>query len=102
VGHISAVLLAYLLILKAAYCMLAQAQPGVREPLVINGINHLEASSLQVVISRRKITMKMREDLKPGNKFPNFELPDQDGETLQLSQRMRGWPIIVVFYRGVW
>jgi peroxiredoxin len=46
--------------------------------------------------------MKMREDLKPGNKFPNFELPDQDGETLQLSQRMRGWPLIVVFYRGVW
>jgi peroxiredoxin len=46
--------------------------------------------------------MKMREDLKPGNKFPNFELPDQDGEILQLSQRMRGWPLIVVFYRGVW
>jgi hypothetical protein len=44
VGHISAVLLAYLLILKAAYCMLAQAQPGVREPLVINGCWLLVAS----------------------------------------------------------
>jgi peroxiredoxin len=46
--------------------------------------------------------MKIREDLKPGNKFPNIELPDQDGEVMKLSQRMRGFPIIVVFYRGVW
>ncbi|MFK7805172.1 MAG: hypothetical protein AB8G95_26295 [Anaerolineae bacterium] len=46
--------------------------------------------------------MKMHEDLKPCNKFPNFELPDHSGETLQLTQRMRGWPTILVFYRGVW
>lgn len=46
--------------------------------------------------------MKMHPDLQLGNKFPNFELPDQDGESLKLSQRMRGFPTIVVFYRGVW
>ena len=46
--------------------------------------------------------MKMHPDIKPGNKFPDFELPDQDGEVLKLTQRMRGWPTIVVFYRGVW
>ena len=46
--------------------------------------------------------MKIREDLVPGNKFPNFELPDQDGNVMQLSQFMRGFPTVVVFYRGVW
>jgi len=46
--------------------------------------------------------MKMRPNLKLGKKFPNFTLPDQDGESLELSQRMRGWPTILVFYRGVW
>ena len=47
-------------------------------------------------------TMKIHPDLKLGRPFPNFVLPDQDGEVLKLSQRMRGWPSIVVFYRGVW
>lgn len=46
--------------------------------------------------------MKMHPDLQIGNKFPNFTLPDQDGERLKLSQHMRGFPTIVVFYRGVW
>ena len=46
--------------------------------------------------------MKIRPDLIPGNKFPNFELPDQDGEMQKLSQLMRGFPTAIVFYRGVW
>jgi peroxiredoxin len=46
--------------------------------------------------------MKIHPDLKPGSKFPNFQLPDQDGNVLELSQHMRGWPTVVVFYRGIW
>jgi peroxiredoxin len=46
--------------------------------------------------------MKIHPDLKPGSKFPNFQLPDQDGNALKLSQHMRGWPTVVVFYRGIW
>ena len=46
--------------------------------------------------------MKMRDDLKVGNRFPNFELPDQDGNMIKLSEHMRGFPTVVVFYRGVW
>lgn len=46
--------------------------------------------------------MKIREDLVPGSKFPNFKLPDQDGNLMELSQHMRGFPTAVVFYRGVW
>lgn len=46
--------------------------------------------------------MKMHEELKVGNRFPNFELPDQDGQSQKLSEHMRGFPTVVVFYRGVW
>lgn len=42
----------------------------------------------------------MHPDLKIGNKFPNFELPDQDEETQKLSQLLRGFPGVVVFGRG--
>ena len=42
----------------------------------------------------------MREDLKPGEKFPDLELPNQDNEMVRLSRIMRGFPTIVVFSRG--
>lgn len=44
--------------------------------------------------------MKIRQDLKPGNTFPDFELPDQNGEIRELSGLMDNWPTIVVFWRG--
>ena len=46
--------------------------------------------------------MKIHPDLKPDNIFPDFELPDHERNVLSLRQRMRGWPTILVFYRGVW
>jgi peroxiredoxin len=42
----------------------------------------------------------MRADLKAGNKFPNFELPDQTGEPRKLSQLLRGFPGVLIFSRG--
>lgn len=56
----------------------------------------------KLILNPKGRKMKLHSDLKPGNKFPNFELPDQTGEVLKLTQRMRGWPSILVFYRGVW
>lgn len=42
----------------------------------------------------------MREDLKPGNAFPDFELPDQDGESVRMSEFMKGKPLALTFNRG--
>ncbi|MBI2681824.1 MAG: redoxin domain-containing protein [Acidobacteriales bacterium] len=42
----------------------------------------------------------MRSDLRPGEKLPDFELPDHDDQPTRLSSLMRGFPTIVVFSRG--
>jgi peroxiredoxin len=42
----------------------------------------------------------MREDLRPGNKFPDIELPNQNNDLVRLSSLMRGFPTVVVFSRG--
>jgi peroxiredoxin len=42
----------------------------------------------------------MRADLKPGNQFPDFELPDQDGGMVRLSDFMGGKPLALTFNRG--
>lgn len=42
----------------------------------------------------------MHQDLRPGEKFPDVELPNQDTEVVRLSGIMRGFPTIVVFSRG--
>ena len=42
----------------------------------------------------------MRDDLKPGNTFPDFELPDENGEVMKLSALMAGMPTALIFCRG--
>lgn len=42
----------------------------------------------------------MRADLKIGNKFPDFELPDHTGEIRKLSLLLRGFPGVLIFSRG--
>ncbi len=42
----------------------------------------------------------MRENLRPGEQFPDIELPNQNGERTKLSTLMRGFPTVVVFSRG--
>ena len=42
----------------------------------------------------------MREDLEPGNRFPDFSLPDTSGKTVRLSELMEGRPTVLVFERG--
>ncbi len=43
---------------------------------------------------------QMHPDLKAGNTFPDFELPDQDGESRKLSTLIRGFPTVLIFSRG--
>lgn len=45
---------------------------------------------------------KMREDLRVGNKFPDLELPDQDGNRQKLSELLRGFPGALMSQRDDW
>src|SRR3954468_17068529 len=40
--------------------------------------------------------------LQPGDKAPNFELPDPNGRTFILGERLAQGPVVLVFYRGRW
>jgi peroxiredoxin len=37
-----------------------------------------------------------------GQKFPDFELTDHDGQPVNISQFAGKFPLIVSFYRGYW
>jgi hypothetical protein len=42
----------------------------------------------------------MRSNLRPGEKFPDIELPNPSEQPTKLSSLMRGFPTAVVFSRG--
>jgi peroxiredoxin len=42
----------------------------------------------------------MRDNLRPGNVFPDLELPNADDQVVKLSSLMGGFPTVVVFSRG--
>lgn len=42
----------------------------------------------------------MRDDLKVGHKFPDFELLDHTGQVRKLSGLLDGFPGVLVFGRG--
>ena len=42
----------------------------------------------------------MHPDLRVNNKFPDFELPDQDGKAQRLSELIRGFPTVLIFSWG--
>lgn len=41
-------------------------------------------------------------NLKIGGRFPDVELPDQDGQAVKLSALVGKFPFILSFYRGYW
>jgi cytochrome oxidase Cu insertion factor (SCO1/SenC/PrrC family) len=41
-------------------------------------------------------------NLAVGRKFPDIELPDQDGQAANLSELVGKFPFILTFYRGYW
>jgi len=56
----------------------------------------------QELFSKRnkEMDLPMRADLKAGNQFPNFELPDHTGTLRKLSQLLQGFPGVLIFSRG--
>jgi peroxiredoxin len=42
----------------------------------------------------------MRDNLRPGEQFPDIELPNDEGKPTRLSGLMGGFPTVVVFSRG--
>ncbi|MGD2164635.1 MAG: hypothetical protein PVH50_03805 [Anaerolineae bacterium] len=44
--------------------------------------------------------LPLRDDLKVGGTFPDFELPDHTGREWRLSQLLRGFPGALIFDRG--
>jgi hypothetical protein len=40
--------------------------------------------------------------LRIGERAPDFALPNQRGETVNLSERLSRGPVVLNFYRGVW
>jgi peroxiredoxin len=41
-------------------------------------------------------------NLISGQRFPDAELPDQDGRQVKLSDLVGKFPFILSFYRGYW
>jgi peroxiredoxin len=41
-------------------------------------------------------------NLRIGERFPDFELPDQDNCPVKLSEAVGKFPFILSFYRGYW
>jgi len=41
-------------------------------------------------------------NLKIGERFPDVELPDHDGQPVKLSALVGKFPFILTFYRGYW
>ena len=41
-------------------------------------------------------------NLSIGKRFPDFELPDQAGQAVKLSDAVGKFPFILSFYRGYW
>jgi peroxiredoxin len=37
-----------------------------------------------------------------GDQAPDFELPDQNGQDVRLSELLQRGPVVVIFYRGEW
>lgn len=44
----------------------------------------------------------MRDDLVPGNEFPDLRLPEHTGRELSLSAIASGQPLVLLFVRGWW
>src|SRR2546429_9582880 len=55
-----------------------------------------------IVVNRRREEPTMRDDLVPGNPFPDLRLPEHTGEELSLSEIGDCQPLVLCFVRGWW
>jgi hypothetical protein len=67
--------------------------------------NEYERALLDLRRKQRAAMLKLRrctvrKNLRPGEKFPDIELVNENDEPTKLSSLMRGFPTAVVFSRG--
>jgi len=56
----------------------------------------------QIEVPRKDQRRDLAMNQTIGKQLPDFELPDQDGQTAQLSELVGKFPFILTFYRGYW
>ncbi len=68
----------------------------------VRELGHLGETTLMRLArnQRGEMDYPMHPDLKVGNTFTDFELPDQDGTSQKLSKLIRGFPTVLIFSRG--
>jgi peroxiredoxin len=54
------------------------------------------------IINKAKDFKQGKHAIKVGEKAPNFELPNQEGQTIPLDNLLSKGPVVVTFYRGDW
>jgi hypothetical protein len=67
--------------------------------------NECEPALLDLRRNHRAAMLKLRrctvrQNLRPGEKFPDIELVNENDQRTKLSSLMRGFPTAVVFSRG--
>ena len=50
----------------------------------------------------RLAAMRFPDALRSGDRAPNFELPNAQGERVRLDSLLERGPVVLVFYRGAW
>lgn len=53
-------------------------------------------------ISQEVVTEEFPEGLKVGEMAPDFKVKDQSGDTLHLTELLKGSKVVLSFYRGAW
>lgn len=57
---------------------------------------------LESSIKRLRANHPASRYLKPGERFPDFNLPDSAGQTVRLRDLLAQGPVVISFYRGLW
>lgn len=76
--------------LEATAQHLATVLPAAASQTIDAGIAAVQAAGLT------------QHSLRAGHRAPDFTLPDAAGQPVQLTELLKGGPVVLVFYRGNW
>jgi hypothetical protein len=79
------------------------AKPGLLQQIGERTIFCRDGEALSLIFTNPNIIPRgANMNLQIGQHFPEFELPDQDGQIFKLSEAVGKFPFILSFYRGYW
>ena len=64
--------------------------PGAAQDIMRKAIEDLKATNM------------LEHAVKTGDQFPDFELPNAQGQTVSLSEQLQKGKVVLTFYRGGW